>query len=288
MTEAKLRTGAISLLRSSVDTLVTNKVILFPFLMIAFVQLLVLEILYFAPRPPLSNFFGPVITKFWSAKLMHYPYNMALLPKMFQLTQIPIFIFISSFFICVAIAVIFAINSGQKVQMKQFMKETFGSYVHIVLAAILSFLLIIGFLKLYNLIFIRALQIQSQTGVLYWLKTTVITGASYFYLIFSIVVTTLFAYIFPIIVIEKKKIFAALILNFKTLWGSFWSTFFIVFIPSLLYLIVISLRKGIPLEASFPEMRVVVIVLSIFILIMIDAVIYTALTIRYLLKKNSL
>jgi len=207
---------------------------------------------------------------------------------MFQFTQIPIFIFISSFFVCVAIAVIFAINSGQKVQMKQLMKETFGSYVHIVLAAIFIYMLVIGFLKLYNVIFIRAMEIQSQVGVFYWLKTTVITGAPYFRLILGIVVATLFAYVFPIIVIGKRRIFSALILNFKMLWGSFWPTFFIVLIPSLLYFIVFVMRKGVPLEDSIPEMRVAAIVLSIFVLIIIDAIVYTALTIRYLLKKDSL
>jgi len=49
----------IPLLKGSVDTFVNNPIILLPFLTIAFIQLLILEILYFSPRFPLSVFFNP-------------------------------------------------------------------------------------------------------------------------------------------------------------------------------------------------------------------------------------
>ena len=81
------RLGA--LLRGSVDTIVTNPVILIPFLTIAFVQLLALEILYFAPRFPLSAFFNPLIRTLWGGEFVHYPSNLMILPILFQKIQVP-------------------------------------------------------------------------------------------------------------------------------------------------------------------------------------------------------
>ena len=63
MTKKTSATNVIALLRASVNTIITNPVIVYPFCIIAFIQLLVLEVLYFSPRFPLSVFFGPIIAR---------------------------------------------------------------------------------------------------------------------------------------------------------------------------------------------------------------------------------
>jgi len=99
MPSKKVPGHLIPLLRGSIDTYVTNPVILIPFLSIAFVQLLALEILYFAPRYPLAAFFNPIVQTLWGERFVHYPNNLLILPKLFQNVQVFVYIFISSFFI---------------------------------------------------------------------------------------------------------------------------------------------------------------------------------------------
>src|SRR3989338_1577229 len=273
----------IPLLRSTMVALVEHKIILFPFCIIAFLQLFILEILYFAPRYPLNLFFGPLIRRLWSENFLYYPLNLLLLPKLFQSIQIPLYIFVSSFLIAVAISIIASVNSDKKVQFQKAVKENLWAYVHVVIASTIIFAVVLGLFKVYGLVFNRALLIAAQSGVKFWIKQVIILGAPVINLLISIFVTVLFAYVLPIIVIERKKIFAALILNFQVLWKSFWFTFAVVLIPSLLYLPILLLRSTTPLGNVLPDLRVILIVLSIIVIVAIDAIVYSALTTLYLL-----
>ena len=277
----------IPLLRSTMVALVEHKIILFPFCIIAFLQLFILEILYFAPRYPLNLFFGPLIRRLWSENFLHYPLNLLLLPKLFQSIQIPLYIFVSSFLIAVAISIIASVNSDKKVQFQKAVKENLWAYVHVVIASTIIFAVVLGLFKVYGLVFNRALLIAAQSGVKFWIKQVIILGAPVINLLISIFVTVLFAYVLPIIVIERKKIFAALILNFQVLWKSFWFTFAVVLIPSLLYLPILLLRSTTPLGNVLPDLRVILIVLSVIVMVGVDAIVYSALTTLYLLRKES-
>ena len=285
--EAKQQKNVLSTIQSAVNNLLTHKEILYPFAIIAFVQLFILEILYFYPRFPLKTFFGPLVNRLWSPEFMHYPANLLLLPKLFQSVQIPLYILVNTFFIAVAVAIIVAINNDQKVQLKKIYRETWGLYIHLVVAAIITFAAIWGLFKLYALVYNRALMIRSTTGLYFWLKTTVIDGAPYFQFLISILVTAIFAYVIPIIVVDRKKVFTAIWINFKVLMRSFFFTFFVVLLPSLLYVVVLLLRIYSQDHLPSPDWRVGLIILNIVVLILIDAIVYTALTTYYLITKEN-
>ena len=282
------RKKVIPLLRTAVSTLIGNKVVIFPFFIIAFVQLLLLELIYFSPRYPLNIFFGPLIRHFWSEKYLHFPYNFIILPRLYQnsFLQAFVYIFISSFFIASAIAIVSAINSDQHVKIRKIFREVMSHYFHIIVMAVISVVSIKLLFYITGELNQRALEIRSTAGIFFIIKRVVLIGAPYINLIFSVFVTTIFAYVLPIIVIEKKKIFSALWLNFKTLWGSFWFTFTITLIPVLFLIPIILLRSSFAVDVLFPEMTVFVLVLSAIIMVAIDAVIYTVVTVYYLFLKE--
>lgn len=275
-----------TILRSSVNTLFTNNAILFPFSIIIFVQLLILEILYFIPQWPLNVFFGPVIAKLWSVTYMHYPFNLALLPKIFYYALIPSYILFSSFFICMAIGAIIMINNDEEPKMGLIFKKLLPSYIYIVVTAALTFFFIKLFTQGYDVIYERAQAIRSQTGPFYWLKATVIVGAPYFKVLMNVLGTTLFAYVFPLLVIEKRNVFTAIVENLRFVITAPLKTFLIVCIPTMLYVLILLSRNHIPYEAQIPEMRVASIVLSVVVMVFIDAVVYTSLTTFYLIRKG--
>ncbi|MCK5014298.1 MAG: hypothetical protein KAS66_10800 [Candidatus Omnitrophica bacterium] len=288
MPRKKVPKELVGLLRGAINTFTTHPIILVPFVTIAFVQVFVLEILYFVPRFPLSDFFNPIIRTLWGEEFIHYPSNFIILPKLFQYAQIPLYIFVSSFFIAVAIAIIAAINDGRKVRFLSACRDVFSQYVHIFVGALISFCMFYGLHKVYGLMIVRALAISSTEGIFFIIKTVVIKGAPHFNLLIGVFVTTVFAFVFPLIAIEKKKIFPAIGLNFKHLWGSFWFVAVLVFLPTVFYLPVLLLRGNIGgiAQTTFPEARVLVIIVSILVTVFIDATVYTAITMYYLLKKE--
>lgn len=289
MTKKNENKQLIPLLKGSVSTCIANPIILLPFVTAAFIQLLILEILYFSPRFPLSTFFGPIIRTFWGEPLLHYPQNLILLPKLFQTTQIFTYIFISSFLISTAVAIIAAINNSEKITFRRACRQALAQYVHIIIGALLSFGVFYGLYSVYKLVIARALQIRSLDGIFFIIKTVVLQGAPYVNLLIGVFVTALFAFIFPIIMIEKKKILAAILSNFKVLRGSCLFIFSVVLIPTLFYLPVLFMRNNMPIMASvaFPEIRLLVLILSILVMTAVDAVTYMAITTYYLVKREN-
>ena len=278
----------IPLLTSSIRTYLSNPIIALPFITLTFIQLLIIEILYFAVRNPLSSFFNPVINRLWGEIYIHYPFNFVIIPKLFQYTEYPTVIFISSFYVCVAIAIISLINNNKKINLSIVYREVSQQYVHIFLAALLSFGIFWGSQSLYSLLILKAWGVSSIKGPFYILKTAVLEGTPYFFLLISILVTTAFSFVFPIIVIEKKRITHALYENFSLLKKSWKIIFFVILIPMMAYVPVMLLRNNLaPLaEATFPEVRIIILIASVIIITWIDLTIYTAITTYYLLIKE--
>ena len=285
----KFQKQIIPLLRESVNSFIANPIILFPFITTAFIQLFILEIIYFAPRFPFVYFFGPIIRRMEGEAYLHYPQHLLILPKWFQTVQYFLFIFVSSFLIAAAIEIIKNINNNKKVTLPNALRTVLPQYVHICLAAVLTFLVFYVLSKLQGLIMGRALQIRSDAGIFYIIKAAVLYGAPYFNLLIGTFATAVFAFVLPLIVIEHKKILQAVALNFKYLWGSFWFIFLVVLIPMLLYVPILLLQGNLSsmVSRTFEEVRLLSPVISIVALTLIDATVYTAITAYFLLKKES-
>lgn len=277
--------GPFTILASAVNILFHHPVTFIPYIFSAFIQLLFLEILYFYPRYPLNIVATPLINKIWSPIYMHYPLNLTLIPRLFQPIQILLYIFISSFCIAISIASIGQINTGSPVNLKGILKKSFGRYPHVVLTFIIIFVTIFAYLQGYNLIINRALLIRSESGKFFLLKQLIINGAPYFNLLMNIVATTIFAYVLPAIMLDKKKISSAIGRNFQYLWKKFIPTFIMALVPSLFFIPVVLLRNSLKIT-TMPELNVWMLVVGIIVMIFVDAIVYTAFTTYYLIKKE--
>ncbi len=266
-------TQPLTLLKSASNSVLNHPVILLPFATIALVQLLILEILYFSVRQPLVSFFGPVIRRAGEAYL-HYPFNFVFLPELFQYFQVPIYIFISSFFTGTAVLIIADINNNKNVEWAASVKRTLSRYVHLVTAAVIAWAVFYG----------------AQVFYEYWFVTYfgITQGRAMAHLFIGVAVTALFAFVFPLIMIEKKKVFSALFDNLKGLWNSWPSIFIIVLLPTLFYIPILLLKGNVMkvIDETFPEMVFVLLIIGIFALMIIDAIIYTAITTFYLWRRE--
>ncbi len=281
----------LTLLKSALGTISLHPVVLFPFCLIGFVQLLMLEILFFAPRYPLSEFFGPLIRRFAGEMYLHYPHNFVLLERWFSSAwlQIPVYVLINSFLIGAAILIINAINEQQKVRLSQIFRRALGSYIHLVIAAVILVSVIYGLSQFYGLLFRRALQIRSTTGHFSLIKQIVVYGWPYAKLLISCVGTTLLAFLFPLIVLEKKNVFLALVLNFRRFFKAMGTIFAVVFLSSLLYLPVILIKTYHQWfdKIMVPEFWALIPLAGTVIMLIIDALQVTAITTFYLYERES-
>jgi len=278
---------SFSLLRTSVVSLFKNPQILYPFALLAFCQLLLMQVLFFAPRFPLSVFFGPIIMRLKGPQYMHYPLNFDLMNHWFQSAQAFIFIFLSSLLIGQAIMMVARINRGEPVEEK-LPKVGLKKYVNMMAAFLLVFCFMYGLTSLYGLLIKRALQISSTSGIYFIIRQIVLIGAPYFNLLFSIIVTSLLAYVLILIVLEDQNIFIAVVKNFQLLFASFWTIFVVVAISTLFYLPILLMRSNYRWFSVMmdPEGWQIFVILGLFVMLFIDAVQYTAITLCYFLTKE--
>lgn len=281
----------VPLLKSAVNALIENPIILYPLCIGAFIQLFVLEILYFAPRYPLSEFFGPLIRHRWGEMAMHYPYNFFVLPKMFYVAQVGIYFFVGSFLSALTIYIISVVNNDGKITLRLAVKEMLPRYVHIFLAGLIFGIAFFSLVDVCQLIFNSSLLLlKSHPGRLQSIKQLATLGAPILSWLAGVFVTVIFAFYIPIIVLEKKKFLVSLGENFRFLWKSFWFVFFVVLVPSILYVPVLLLRGNIIKlvnDNASPGIEVFLIIISIFVTLVIDGLVLTATTTYYLLKREN-
>ena len=285
-----LNRNPFGLLRASLHNICQNPVIVFPTISLAFIQLLFLEVLYFSPQYPLAYFFGPLIRSVWSEEYLHYPQNLILLPKMFYYLQIFIYLFIGSALLALSSKIVAILNDRPKVNMRAAFIETMRLYIHIFCASLISYVLFQIFASSY----VQLLQIIIKLKpfgktIPFWDKALLWT-VPYFQFLSGILASTLIVYVIPIIVIEKEKIFSALIKNFRILLHTFPTTLLIVGLPTLFYLPILALRNNIPslMDTLSPEIQIIVIIVGLFVSMGIDLMIMVSTTTLYLfVKENS-
>ncbi|OGX08125.1 MAG: hypothetical protein A2Y06_03160 [Omnitrophica WOR_2 bacterium GWA2_37_7] len=257
-------------------------------MVICFIQLFSLEFLNIVHRAPLNSFFAPVIRKLYGEIYLHYPLNFTLLPQLFQYVQIVFYVLVSTFLVAVAIKAVVELESGNEkgLDFGSLVKKTLSSYVSLVLAALVVLAVILLSFKLFDKVYARAVLISATGGIKFAIKAVIIYGKPFFYLLLNAIATVLFAYVVPIIVVDKKKIFAAIWENFKLLFKSPWFTFCIVAIPYLFLVPGLLLKYINFLGNDYPEVKFWLLVIDVLVMVAIDAVVYTSLTIFYIMKKG--
>lgn len=283
-----LQIGLGPLLNAVFDVLVVNPVILYPVFVLGFIQLLSLEFIYFVPRYPLSGLFGPIIVKSAGPAFLHYPYNYFLLSKWFHGVETFIAIFISCIFYGAMVLIISSVNSGEPVCLKKVFRQVRSSYIHLVAAMILANILFQGLVFLHGLVIKRALLIHSSAGMYFWIKEVLVTSKPYFQLLLACLVMALRAFVVPIIMLEQKKIITAVKLNFINYGRLFGLVLGMVIAAGCLYLPFIFFRTVQTGEMILkaPELSGLFLVLSVLVMLLIDAIQYTAITLCYLSVKE--
>jgi len=286
MMARKIPRQPVVILKSSWNTLISHPAIIFPFCIVAFLQFLALEVLFFAHRYPLNKFFAPLILRFNSEAYMHYPYNFILLVKWFLALQPVMFVLVHSFFIGAAVIVINHINNDRPVHMRSIFRETRRHYGKLFLSfaiALGSLMLIfrgLDSLPLHNMI--PAVLMKGAAGEIIRQN-----GVALLKLLGNIVVTILFIYMVPALVVSEKNLFSALIMNFKCLVRSAGFVIAVVVLTSLLYVpVILLLQNGEIFQGVYPEAWMWILIFYVLVTLMIEAVQYTTITVYYLLMKD--
>ena len=271
---------------SSFELMAKRPILLLPFFIIAFLEGLALELLYFSTRQPLSFIAAPIIRKFSGEAVLHYPYNLLKLPKYFYYTQILIFIFAGVLLLAVSVNIFKNIKEGLPLKANALIKNAAKRYLSFVIFGVIVTVLI-HFLGKFDKTVIMKLE-HFTSG-----RIPQITREFYsLSLVLSLFVSNVMIQAFLVLTVPIMLIRNAPLV--KALWGSiclgarhFFVIFPLVFLPSLIYLPIAVLKAYSPVITSktFPEMGLIIVGAGVIVAVFVECFIIVCAA-QFLMDKD--
>lgn len=267
--------SAIKTWKETIKIFGQNKGIFLPFFIVGLVDAFLLIIIYLAPQPPLSALLGPPIKVFWGERFLHYPFNLLLVPRLFDLAHI------------VSTALIGVLMTGAVVRM---LKESYaGIKPNLGLSLSKSLRVYLKLLVIWLVMFGLVSVVFKALPAIFHFKqraaSLIVFGAGF---LISILIQAIFIYAIPAVIIEEKKIWPAIKRSLSFCQSAFLPTLILVGLPTLMYIPMLILKGKLPFLMSrvFPEMVLIFIGLGIVISVIMDCLITSSTTMLFLSKKE--
>lgn len=269
------------------DLLKKNSIILLPFILIAFFEILILEFIFFSSRYPIVLVAGPVIKKFFGEGFLHYPSNILVIPKIFYYLQVALYISIGVFLNALALNIFKNVKEKLPIKAKALVKNASKNILSFVIYGVMIVIVITLIRKADIFLYAKSLRLIS--------KVIPQIPANLDYVGFTLVLffTNLIGQVFfisaiPYMVLEKKPLWKAVASSIATGFKSFIPLFKLVFLPFIIYLPIVFLKSFAPQIANttFPEAVVLILIIGSMVSVFIDS--FVALCVgQFIIDKGS-
>ena len=272
---------------TSFELMVKRPIIILPFFIIAFLEGLALELIYFSTRKPISLVMAPIIRKFSGEPFLHYPFNLVKLPKYFYYSQALIYIIAGVFLIAISINILKNIKMDLPLKAKAFIRNAANRYFSFATFGIIMMILIFLLNKLDAFLFSKLVNFSLRH-----LPQIIPKFYSFGFVLFSfftnIIMQAFLVLALPIIVIKKKSLLKAIAGGIAMGFRNFFGIFTLIFLPFMVYLPIMLLRAYSSDLAGrmFPEISVCIMGAGIVVAIFVECFVVVCAA-QFLLEKES-
>lgn len=256
---------------SAYEVLLKKPVIFTPFIIIAFFECLVLEIACFSTRFPLATILNPIVKKFFGENFIHYPDSFIIIPKLFYPGQMLIYILAGTLLTAVAVQIVVNIRTSHPVIVKAIVNSTAKRYIAFVGYGLLYVIVMALIERGEGFILVKGTRFISRRFFMIGPELYSILTAAVLFFTF-VIMQTLFVLTIPIMVIEKKGLFKAILESIVTGLRNFLKLFGLIVMPLFFYLPVILLNVFLVaiMYKTFPEVSFYITLLNIMLALFID------------------
>ncbi|MFH0764070.1 MAG: hypothetical protein V1927_03625 [Candidatus Omnitrophota bacterium] len=256
---------------SSYDFIKKHPVVLTPFIVISFLECLILEAAYFCTRNPLLIILRPIVRKFFGEQFLHYPENLVLMPRLFNFGQLALYILVNVFITGMAIQIFLNIKNSTPVIFKAIVRATAKKYMALFLYGLIYVIAILILQKVEGFVFLNTIGFISRHLFKVPVKLVMI-GSSLLFFFTSTVLNVFLILVIPVIVIEKKQFIGAILRSMALGAGNFIKLFCLLLLPLIFYLPILMMKAFLVaiMNKTFPEVSLYVMLLGIVIAVFID------------------
>lgn len=249
-----------------------HPVVLLPFLYMILFDFLLLIIVFLFPQPPVSIVLAPIVKTFWGEKFLHYPMNLLFLPQFFTYARNFVGIFANLFFTGIIICFINLAYENKTLNWWTSTLKVIKKYLRIFLLWLIVLAVVYVLTKTAKTVpFLKQSSYKIQFGIEFFI---------------NIFVQTVFLFAIPAIILENKKVYSSIVFSFKMFQQNPVTSFFIVFIPGLLFVPLGYIFAKIPflIDKTYPEIVLYAMVFRIIVINFIDFLITSSATIFLSMK----
>lgn len=255
----------------SAEFMAKNPIVILPFIIIAFLESIALELIYFSIRPPLSKLADPVVRKFFGEMFVHYPGNLMILSKLFYYAQVAIYVSIGVMLTAITINIFKNISEGLPVRFNAMLKNSIKRYFGYFGYGCLVMIALFSLNKAETFVFLKAMgrlnNILPQSAA-----TLIYSGFTIFLFITTIIMYAFLISTVPLMVMAKRSLFKSLLSSISIGARNFFKVFALILPPFVLYL-PFTILKNLPAaiaDKAFPEINLLVVASSIIATVFID------------------
>lgn len=273
----------------SIQTLKSQKKIIWPFLIFASIEVIFLTLIYLAPRTPFSVILAPPIRTFRGEMFLHYPANFLLIPEASSFIRSYMTVFIGSLLSGTAVLMIFQAYRNENASFLVSLRSASRKYWQLFFT-IFSLSIILHYLYKAVTFFIYGYFSAGHTKLLgisfnVW-RGPILIFISVFFLL---MLQALYLYAVPMLMIGNKKLLGALRGSLMFFVKYPRQTLLIAALPFLIYIpiIILQYRTEYLINNVFPEIVLYVAYASaILSSLVIDVLVTTSASIFYLNNKE--
>jgi len=268
--------SALGVWKQTFKTLLSNRIILLPFVIIGLINSIVLSLIFLAPQPPFSYLLAPPIRVFWGDKFLHYPVNFILIPKLFNYAHIFTSATIGVLMAALAIGMLKEAKSGNKPQMLINLIYALKRFFALFSVWLITFIIAAGVYRIPTLF--SGIVDSSIFKILFFISYFIVA-----------LVEVAFIYAPPAIIIEKKGIISGIKQGLLFTKRKFLTTLLLVMIPAILYLplLVLRTKSAVLMNQFFPEITLIVLGLGIIGSVIINCLIICSTTTLFLNQREN-
>lgn len=257
--------------------------ILLPFFITALFEGLVLTVLFYYPRPPLTIIFAKPIRAFFGEHFLHYPDNFLLLPQLFYYGQIFVMMTVGVVMFGMAMGMVHQANTeGEEVKIFGSLNRALRRYITLAGLWLVTFILSLIILKVPRLLVVKFLQPTASAKIF-------LQVLFYGSVVLTFIIEVLFIYAYPAIIIERRKFLGAIKKSFSISKGVFLTTIVLVITPRILDVLVMVLRQkfiGL-MNLTLPEITLVILAVGVAVTFITDSLVFLTTANLFVFSKET-
>jgi len=271
---------------TTIEVMRSKPVVIMPFVVVAFLECLALEIIYFAQATPIRYITNPIIKKFFGEAFLHYPGTMMALPRLFYYAQSAIYIVVGALLAGICVNIFKNTVENLPIKTNAVVKNGIFRYFSFAFYAVFVLILIALLGGFEAFIVNKGVRFLARHNLLIPKNLYMILSA--ILLFFTNILLQVFIILtIPIMVLRKKSLFKSILQSFRMGFFNFPKILTILTLPFIVYLPVIFLKTFAMqiAQKTYPGINFYITLLGIILTIFIDSFIILSVS-RFLLDSE--